>query len=60
MAIKVLETDSPEYKAEAWREIQELSPDMAEAIKQISGVFGKLKSVEVNSIEKGILICKAD
>jgi hypothetical protein len=47
MAIKVTDTDSPEQKAAAWREIQELSPDMADAIKQISAVFGKLKSVEV-------------
>jgi len=50
MDIKVLETDSSEYKAQAWREIQELSPDMAEKIKIVTEVFGKPKSVEVRGL----------
>ncbi len=53
MEIKVLQSDSPEYKAQAWKEIQALSPDMAEKIKMVRDVFGPLESVSVETSNNG-------
>lgn len=50
MEIKVLETDSPEFKAQSWRDIKALSPDMADWITEVTKVFGKPKSVEVTTL----------
>lgn len=48
--IKIKSTSTPEQKREAWKAIQELSPDMADFITECSKEFGKLESVEVKKL----------
>lgn len=49
MAIEITAKSTPEEKLIAWRQIQELSPDMAEFIRKVSEVFGKPENVKVEA-----------
>ncbi len=47
MEIKVIASDSSEHKQAAWSQIQQLSPDMADFIKEFTEVFGKPEELTV-------------